>query len=83
MFLFVNLIRPTSMLSFGPPDEPTISLVPAGAEPCAALFAARLGRSSGRHQRDPAIKKVPLGVSLPGQIHARTANGPSPSGNPG
>ena len=39
--LFVNLIWPTSMLPFGPPSEPTRSLAPAGAKPCAALFAAR------------------------------------------
>ena len=38
---FVNLNWPTSMLSFGPPSRPTIFLAPAGAEPCAAGFAAR------------------------------------------
>ena len=36
--LFVNLIRPTLMLSFGPPYQPTIFLAPAGAKPCAALL---------------------------------------------
>jgi hypothetical protein len=49
---FVNLIWPTSMLSFGPPRKPMISLAPAVAKPCAALLAARLGRSGSRRQRD-------------------------------
>ena len=38
---FVNLNWPTLMLSFGPPSRPTIFLAPAGAKPCAAVFAAR------------------------------------------
>jgi hypothetical protein len=40
-YAFVNSIWPTSILSFGPPCEPMISLAPGEAEPCAAIFAAR------------------------------------------
>jgi hypothetical protein len=58
---FVNSIWPTLILSFGPPQEPIILSLSSvlgdrgGAQPCAASFAARLGRSGGRGYQEPAL----------------------------
>lgn len=59
---FDNSIWPTLILSFGPPPAPFVrlpvrkrcfSIWPwTEAEPCAALLAARLGRSEGQGQID-------------------------------
>jgi hypothetical protein len=69
---FVNWIWPTLILSFGPPIRPNILpncfLLPvaqAEAEPCAASFAARLGRSVGRGYRQQAIRKAPPAPARP------------------
>jgi hypothetical protein len=60
---FVNSIWPTLILSFGPPQTPIVPrqfpflVTAAGAEPCAAPLAARLGRSAGGGHQEPALRE--------------------------
>ena len=74
---FVNSIWPTLIISFGPPKAPLTPrllpflVTPVVAKPCAAPFAARLGRSGGRGYQQQALRKWGLAHALPDRTRDR------------